>query len=313
MAPNRRRRFYLIFSCFIILVLGFKSLTGSHSEDGPRRIVVGAKSFVESQILGELIATLLEANTDLEVERRWYLGDTRQTFNALWTGHIDVCAEYDLSAIVQVLELPIVSSPRMTWQTVEKRYKSNFNLIWLKPLGFSNKIALMLRKADAEKHGIRTMSDLASFVNSNPGIQPAYTPNFVERAEFERLISVYRVPFEKEPLLLDNSLLFSSLARGYCDVIAGHTTDGRVLKYDVIALEDDQNALPPSLAAPVIRKSMLKSHPKLTEVINRLAGQVSANAIREMNYQVLFEGKDPRDLAAGFLIKKGLVRRENLR
>ncbi|HSK80066.1 MAG TPA: glycine betaine ABC transporter substrate-binding protein, partial [Thermoanaerobaculia bacterium] len=58
------------------------------------RIVVGSKNFEESRLLAEMFAQLLEARTDLEVERRLGLAGTQICFEALRSGAIDVYPEY---------------------------------------------------------------------------------------------------------------------------------------------------------------------------------------------------------------------------
>ena len=58
------------------------------------RIVVGSKNFMESKLLAEIFAQLIEARTDLSVERRLGLAGTQVCFEALRTGAIDLYPEY---------------------------------------------------------------------------------------------------------------------------------------------------------------------------------------------------------------------------
>ena len=69
----------------------------------PGRIVVGSKNFAENRLLGELFAQLIEARTDLEVDRRLGLAGTEFCFEALREGSIDMYPEYTGTGLVTLL------------------------------------------------------------------------------------------------------------------------------------------------------------------------------------------------------------------
>jgi glycine betaine/choline ABC-type transport system substrate-binding protein len=56
-------------------------------------IVVGSKNFMESRLLSEMFAQLIEARTELPVTRRFGLAGTQVCFEALKTGGIDLYPE----------------------------------------------------------------------------------------------------------------------------------------------------------------------------------------------------------------------------
>ncbi len=67
---------------------------------------MGSKNFAESRLLGEMFAQLLEARTDLAVERRLGLAGTQVCFEALRTGAIDLYPEYTGTGLASVLGEP---------------------------------------------------------------------------------------------------------------------------------------------------------------------------------------------------------------
>jgi osmoprotectant transport system permease protein len=69
----------------------------------PPRIVVGAKKFTEGAVLGELMAQVLELQTDATVERRFNLAGTQICFDGLRTGALDVYAEYTGTGLRNIL------------------------------------------------------------------------------------------------------------------------------------------------------------------------------------------------------------------
>ena len=127
-------------------------------------IVVGSKDFTEQNILGELLATLIECNTDIKVERKLFLGGTMICFNALKAGDLDLYAEYTGTGLVNILQQDVINDLDKAYQTVQGAFRQRFDLIWLSPLGFNNTYTITMRRTHAGKLGIKTISDLAAHV-----------------------------------------------------------------------------------------------------------------------------------------------------
>ena len=94
-------------------------------------------------------------------ERRFYLGGTYIAHQALLAGRIDVYVEYTGTALTAVLKQPAVSDPRVAYEIVRSRYKSQFDLEIGPPLGFENTFAIVIRGKDARRLKLRTLSDAA--------------------------------------------------------------------------------------------------------------------------------------------------------
>ena len=100
---------------------------------------------------------------------------------------------------------------------------------------------------------------------------------------------------------MDLSLSYRALASGQVDFIAGNSTDGLIRKLDLFVLKDDKHYFPPYEAAPVVREETMQTFPGLESAINELAGKISEEQMRQMNYEVDGEHRDVRDVAAAFL------------
>lgn len=125
------------------------------------RIVVGSKAFTEQEILGEIMALLLESHTDLNVERRLTLGGTMICFEALRAGDLDVYAEYTGTALVNVLDRPVIVDSDESYKAVADAFRQEYDLVWLEPFGFNNTYTLTMRRTHAHRLDIHTISDLA--------------------------------------------------------------------------------------------------------------------------------------------------------
>jgi osmoprotectant transport system permease protein len=139
---------------------------GAEAGDGAAGSVrIGGKNFTEQEILGEIVAILIEHHTDLDVERKLNLGGTMICFNALDAGDLDLYVEYTGTGLVSILDRKVIPDPEKAYETVQQAFDEKYDLAWLEPLGFNNTYALTMRKDQARALGIETISDLADHLN----------------------------------------------------------------------------------------------------------------------------------------------------
>lgn len=129
---------------------------------------VGSKEFTEQEILGEIMSLMLEYHTDLKVVRRLSLGGTMICFVALQSGDLDLYADYTGTGLVNILKKDVINDPDEAYKTVKTAFADQYQLTWLAPLGFNNTYTLTMRSAHAEKLGIRSISDLAQYLQQLP-------------------------------------------------------------------------------------------------------------------------------------------------
>lgn len=294
----------VVILCAAILV---PVLAGCKPNGEARRgaVRIGAKNFTEQFILGELLSQLVEAKTNLTVERRFNLGGTMICHRALIKGEIDLYPEYTGTALTAILGREVVASPQDTYDAVAEAYRDRFACEWLSPFGFNNTYAITIRQADAETRNWQTLSDLRE---AAPSLNAAFTAEFVERPDgYPGLKEAYGFAFGSAREL-DAGLMYKALTGGEADVICAFATDGRIAAYKLLPLADDKGFFPPYFAAPVVRSEVLEGHPELREVLNVLAGNLDDATMQQLNYQV-DEGKlAPSDVARRFLRSTGIVK-----
>lgn len=127
-------------------------------------VTIGGKQFTEQEILGEMMAIIIEHHTGLRVRRKLNLGGTMICFNALKAGDLDLYAEYTGTGLLNILKQEVISDPEQALATVRKAFADQYRMVWLEPLGFNNTYTLTMRKAHAEELGIRSISDLAAYL-----------------------------------------------------------------------------------------------------------------------------------------------------
>lgn len=263
------------------------------------RIVVGSKNFTESDLLGEIVAQQIERRTGLRVERRFHLGGTFVCHQAITAGQIDLYVEYTGTAYTAVLKHPPIADAKRVLAAVREEYLRRFGVTWLDPFGFDNTFAILVRRTDAERYGLKRISDLAKVA---PRWHAGFGYEFLERADgFAGLARTYGLTFAAPPTAMDLGLTYRALADGKVDVIAGNSTDGQIAALDLVALEDDRRYFPPYQAAPVIRARTLLAHPAVGGALGELAGKISDDEMRRLNALADVEHRDIRTIARDWL------------
>jgi osmoprotectant transport system substrate-binding protein len=276
------------------------------------RITIGAKNFTEQVVLGELVAQEIEAVTGQPVDRRFYLAGSYLCQQALVSGRIDGYVEYTGTALTAILKQPLppvgLRDEAAVFQRVSELYASKYRVKVEPGLGFQNTFAMVVRGDDARRLGLKTISDaVKSAPDPTKGWRLGVGYEFQSRPDgLSGLVATYGLKFDGAPRTMDLGLLYRALGSGQVDMVAGNSTDGPIRALGFVVLEDDKHYFPPYEAVPLFREDSLARHPGIQVAMDRLAGKVSADEVRGMNYAVDSEHKDVGEVVREFRRGKGL-------
>jgi len=261
-------------------------------------VVAGSKNFTEQIILAELLAQQIEAHTTLRVDRRLNLGGTLICHRAMLAGQMDLYAEYTGTALTAILTEPSSNDTEAVYRTVRDAYRDRFGFDVGPPLGFNNTFAIVVRNEDAQKLKLRTVSDLVAHA---PQWRAGFGYEFMERSDgYPGLARAYGLKFAAAPSIMDLGLLYRALKEHQVDVVAGNSTDGLIIALGMVVLEDDRHFFPPYQAVTILRGGALHDHPDLRGALDVLGGKISDAEMRQMNYAVDAEQRDPAGVAREF-------------
>jgi len=293
----------------LLLILGIGAyLSGTSGASGigasTTTIRISSKNFTEQLLLAEMMAQMIEEHTDVRVDRRTGMGGTMIVHQALVQGQIDIYAEYSGTALTAILNLPVVNDPDAVFEQVSQAYEDQFDLVWLSPFGFTNTFAFCVRRAHAVENNWQSISD----VRADQPLRAGFAPEFADRPDgLPGLLIAYPNLNIASVQDVDSAIMYSAVARSEVDVIAGFSTDGRIDAFDLLVLQDDRSYFPPYYPSPVVRQSLLDTHPEIGDALNRLAGTITNESMRDMNYRVDEEGGTPASVARAFLEENGLL------
>jgi osmoprotectant transport system permease protein len=209
-------------------------------------VVIGSKKFTESYVLGEIAKRTL-SDAGIPAEHRQGMGGTIILWQALHGGQIDVYPEYTGTIAQEILK-----SDRSLSLDEIRESLAKFGVGMTEPLGFNNTYALVMRRSEAQRLGVRTISDLRRY----PELKVGLTHEFLDRQDgWQPLRERYALP-QRNIIGIDHALGYNALANGSIDIKDAYSTDAKIEQNDLVALEDDLQFFPKYEAVFLFRLSM---------------------------------------------------------
>jgi osmoprotectant transport system permease protein len=267
-------------------------------------IIVGTKDFTEQYILGNILVLLIEEHTDLTVA---YKNDLASDviFSGIRTGVIDLYVEYTGTAYGSYLRLSESLNAEEVYETAVRELYERYNMRMLDKLGLNNTFSLAVRTDIAAQYNLRTISDLAHVSSS---LTFGGSSEFLSRFDgLPNLKKQYGMFFSEE-VIMDGIARYNAIANDEVQVIVAFSTDGTLLNFDIVVLEDDLDFFPPYHGAIIISNETAEAYPELLNVFRLLAGKLTDVVMRGLNYRVDVQGESPRNVAEEFLRENNFFR-----
>ena len=246
-------------------------------------VQVGSKQFTESVILAEIAVQTLRA-AGVDAEHRRELGGTRVLWEALRVRQIDVYPEYTGTISEELLkgeaDLPAA---------LERN-----GMRMAGPLGFEDTYAIGMRRADAARLGVRSLSQLAKHAELEIGL----TNEFLRRRDgWPRLRQVYGFS-DARVRGMDHQLAYRALRSGSIAATDLYSTDPEIQAADLVVLEDDRRAFPRYDAVLLYRAVLPEA---AVRALASLDGAIPAQEMIAMNARALLDHVPEAQIASDFL------------
>jgi osmoprotectant transport system permease protein len=233
-------------------------------------VVIGSKKFTESYVLGEIARRAL-ADAGIPADHRQGMGGTIILWQALCDGQIDIYPEYTGTIAQEILKTDRALSLGEIRHALAK-----FGAGTTESLGFNNTYALVMRRSEAQRLGLRTISDL----RNHPELKIGLTHEFLDRRDgWQPLRARYWLP-QQNVIGIDHALGYAALKNGAIDVKDAYSTDAKIAEYDLIALKDDLGFFPRYDAVFLYRLSLPAS---AIAVLRTLEGRLDETRMIRLN------------------------------
>jgi osmoprotectant transport system permease protein len=235
-------------------------------------IIIGSKKFTESYVLGEIAQRALN-DAGVAAEHRQGMGGTIILWQALRGGQIDAYPEYTGTIAQEILR----NGNQLSFQEIRDAL-GKFGVGMTEPLGFNNTYALVMRRSEAQRLGVRIISDL----RKHPELKMGLTHEFLDRQDGWRpLRERYGLP-QQSVIGIDHALGYAALANGSIDVKDAYSTDAKIEENDLVVLEDDLRFFPKYDAVFLFRSSMA---PDAISALRRLEGTLDEKRMIHLNME----------------------------
>lgn len=309
----------LLVAALLMLAAGSVLAQDDALNDEPIR--VGSKLDPEGIILANLILIALE-DAGYAVEDRTPLGTTAVNRDALNNGEIDVYPEYTGTALNTAFvetswaEIPegAATDRVLGFATVSSFDAAINDVVWLQAAPANNTFAFAVTRQFAEENDVFTVDDLSAYINEGGEALMATSDEFAQRPDgipsFENL---YGFDFAEDQLLIiagatpaQTEQALNEGANGV-NMAMAYGTDGALMAYDFIVLEDTLGAQPIYAPAPIFRGEILRAYPEIAGILNPIFGLLDNPTLQGLNARVAVDGENPTDVARSWLEENGFI------
>lgn len=273
-----------------------------------KEVTIGSKSFTEQLLLSKMTHILLEEN-GFKVEEKNNMG-SNVLRAALTNNQVDMAWDYTGTGLVTYLDQDPIADQQKAFEAVKKMDKEKNSITWMNLSNINNTYTLMMRQDHAKELGIESISDLAEYVNNNPGeITMATDAEFSERPDgLKGLQDHYGFEFGADNVTkMKLGLTYEALKNEQVEVSMGFATDSRIKAYDLINLNDDKKFFPAYSGAVVIKQDVLDTYPEIKDITAKLSEKLNDDVMQELNYAVDVDEKSVEKVATNWLKENGLL------
>lgn len=288
---------------------GLAGCIGSSDE-----VAVASMKWSEARLMGYLGYEMLTENTDYNIKDEIGLGGSRQCFEAVRNGEVDLYHLYTGGAWAEIppQREKRIGDPDELYRKAKKDMKEEHGLAYLEPAGFNNTYAIGTSPNWSEKTGIETLSGLAEYMNNgNTDISIVLGPEFQERSDgWPGLVKHYgfeEAASEADITSIQADLTYEILGKNEADIGMVFSTNPNIKQFNLPVLEDDKNFFLPYNPAPLVNGDTADEY-DIEEPLNEVSQSLtSEEEIMNLNTRIDIEGEDAQKVARQYLKENNLI------
>lgn len=260
---------------------GSSGSPGSSGTTSKGTLTLGSKLDVESQLITEMYSLLLQ-KAGYKVNTKLALGNSVIVFQAISSGAIDMYPEFTATGLNK-LGIASMHNPQQDYNLVKQGFEQQYHITWLDYAPLNDGYAICTSKAESQRLGVTTISQLAPMVSKLTLASPSDGIAFIDG-----LKSVYGFDTHsfKSVSKVDYAIGFTAVSNGQAQMNVCYTTDGTVQQKNFIFLNDDKNGFPQFHPAPIVRDSTLAKYKDIPSILNPLAPHLTTQVSIQLQQQV---------------------------
>jgi osmoprotectant transport system substrate-binding protein len=295
-------------TCWRRIVAALFVLLALQAAASAAAIIVASKIDTEGALLGNLIASALEAR-GFPVERKIQLGPTNIVRAAILAGQIDIYPEYTGNgAIFFHRESDPAWKDAARGYAEIKRLDGDNRLAWLAPAPANNTWVIAIRHDLKGFPARQCLDNLTAYLERGGRFKLAASAEFVESpAALPAFEATYGFRLRADQLLTlsggNTAATLRAAAEGTSGVNAAmaYGTDGELAALNLTALCDDKGAQVVYAPAPVVREAVLTQHPEIAAALDPVFASLTLTTLQGLNARIAVAGEDAGAVASDYL------------
>lgn len=278
---------------------------------------VGSLLDAEGTLLGSMVIQMLNAN-GIKTEDKTKLGTPEIVREALLAGEIDATIDYTGSG--QYYHEGQEGDPKwkdaaQAYEAIKKLDKDKNDIDWLTPAPANNSEYIATTRALSEKENLKTMEDLAAYVNAGKPVKLIAAQSWIDNPlglkGYEEAYGFTLRDNQLVGLSTGNTAeMLSALAKGTDGInfSLAYGTDGQLKDLDLIILTDTKNVPPVYEPTPVFRGAIIAAYPEIPGILEPVFKSLDQVKLQTLNARIAFGGEDPKAVAASYLKENGFLK-----
>lgn len=280
-------------------------------------IVIASMTDEESQIYGELIKQVLEANGyEVEASGVGTYNNSTLPRQSLMEKQVDIVQDYTGRGMMFIKDVdPVLFQTDLeTAFNTTKEADAENGLVWMCYSPYNNSDGICVKKEWAEENNIKDFNDFAKYINDGGEMKIAIATENSYVATEPTCIpgweETYGFKLSDDQIVIGVSDPQSMAAKGTDGIIASncYTTGGTLEALGLYVIEDPEYVSPIYSPAAVCTKEFLDEYPEIQEILTPVYEAIDDTIIRDMNKRLSTDGENASDIVSQFLKENGFVK-----
>lgn len=308
--------FAVVMAVALLLTLTGTGFTVQAETPVKGPIVVASMIDSEGAIIGGMMVLMLR-EAGFEVVDMTEFGTPDILRQALVSGEVDLVLDYTGSGQYyhDTASQDVWSDAAAGYEETRRLDIETNDIYWLTPASANNTEGLAVTRAFAEEKKLKTIQDLADYINTGGEIKLITSSSFAENIKglvgFEEAYG-FRLNAEQLIVLASGNTaeMLKALVEGRdgVNVSLVYGTDGALMDMGLVVLEDPKSIPPVYQPAPVLRGELYRAYPEIEAMFKPLFETFTLETLQTLNAKVAYEGLAAHDVARDYLIENGFLK-----
>jgi len=308
---------FLVCLLTMILIFSLASCSGQPANVVKKPVVIATMLDSEGGVIGNMMLLLLNDQGIATVDKTNF-GTPDILRKALENKEVDLVLDYTGSGQyyhpAEATDPSIWNDPQAGYELTAKLDLEKNNIIWLTPASANNTEMIAVTREFAAENQIKTMHDLAAYINSGKAFKLICSASFAENMMgllgYEE---AYGFKLTNDQLITlssgNTAEMLKALVEGTSGVNASlvYGTDGYLDKMNLVVVEDPEHIPPVYLPAPVIRGEVLALYPEIDGILEPVFETLTLETLQRLNARVAYDGENAKTVAEEYLKEQGFL------